>query len=520
MPPVSPTRRMRFALALLVATSVAAGATETGAAETGATETGATGTGSSVGFGAGSDSTGDAVRWPQFRGPDAMPTSDNDALPSTWSTTENVEWVAEIPGMGWSSPIVWGDQVFLTTAVSEKAMKQPSLGVDFSNELVAELMQQGKTQEEVIAAVTDRDIELPDEIEVTLRLLSLDLTSGKVLWDRTFYTGPPPVGRHRKNSYASETPVTDGKAVYVYIAHLGLFAYDFEGKQLWHTPLEPHRVYLDFGAGASPALHDGRLYVLDDNEEASFIAAFDAVTGKELWRTARPGLGNEQMRSGWSTPFVWQHASRTEIVTSGPGAAISYDLDGRELWRLVDMGQSAIPTPFAWDGLLYLSSGTAGQSIKPIAAVRPGAAGTIDPDPGTEGGTASEHVAWYDKEAGGTYLPTPLIYDGRLFVLSDKGILDQVDPKTGKRIYRTRIHAEARNFTASPWAYDGKVFAINEEGTTFVIGAGETFELLGINRLDEFAMATPALAGDRLLVRTQGKLYSIRKKGGGAPPSS
>ena len=462
-----------------------------------------------------SDTAGasDAVRWPQFRGPDSIPASGNKGLPATWSTTENVEWVAEIPGMGWSSPIVWGDTIFLTTAVSQKAMKQPSLGVDFSNELVAELMKQGKSEQEVMAAVMARDIELPSEVEVALHLLALDLASGKLLWDQTFYTGPPPVGRHRKNSYASETPATDGKTVYVYIAHLGLFAYDFEGKQLWNTKLSPHRVYLDFGAGASPALHDGKLLVQDDNEEASFVAAFDAATGKELWRTPRPGLGNEQMRSGWSTPFVWQHALRTELVTLGPGVAISYDLDGRELWRMTKMGQSTIQTPFASDGLLYLASGTAGQPIRPIVAVRPGATGTIDPDPGA-GGTASEHVAWYEKEAGGTYLPTPLLYDGRLYVLSDKGILDQVDAKTGKRVYRTRIHDEARNFTASPWAYDGKVFAINEEGTTFVIGTGETFELLGINRLDGFAMATPAIAGDRLLVRTQGKLYAIREKSG------
>jgi outer membrane protein assembly factor BamB len=457
----------------------------------------------------------DAARWPQFRGPGALPTSDEDGLPSTWSKTENVEWVAEIPGMGWSSPIVWGDRVFLTAAVSEKAMKQPSLGVDFSNEYVAELAKEGKSDQEVIAAVTERDIELPGEVQIALHLLALDLSTGKPVWDRTFYTGPPPVGRHRKNSYASETPVTDGKAVYVYIGHLGLFAFDFDGKQLWHTRLEPHQVYLDFGAGASPALHDGRLFVVDDNQEASFVAGFDAATGKELWRTPRPGLGNDIMRSGWSTPFVWQNALRTELVTLGPGAAIAYDLEGRELWRLVDMGQSAIQTPFAWDGLLYLASGTGGQPVRPIAAVRPGASGTIDPDPDPgagDGGAASEHVAWYEKQAGGTYLPTPLVYDGRLYVLSDRGIFDQLDPKTGERVYRTRIHEEARNFTASPWAYGGKVFAVNEEGTTFVIRAGAAFELLGVNRLDEFTMATPAIAGDRLLMRTQGKLYSLREK--------
>jgi outer membrane protein assembly factor BamB len=448
-----------------------------------------------------------ADNWPQFRGPGGLPVSDNPNLPSTWSTTENVEWVAAVPGVGWSSPIVWDDKVFVTSAVSNTDMKQPSLGVDFSNDYVAELIAQGLSEEEVERRIVARDTELPDEVSLDYVLYSLDLASGEILWKSSFHSGPPPVGRHRKNSYTSETPVTDGEVVYVYVAFLGLYAFDFEGKQLWSTPLEPHPVYLDFGGGASPALFGDRIFVLNDNEEASFLAAYDKKTGERLWHTPRGGLPGQRAKSGWSTPFVWQNDLRTEVVTNGPGWVISYDLDGNELWRMSRFSMMAIQSPFAWHGLLYVTSGTAGEQDKPIAAIRPGGAGDITPPDGADEG---DHVAWYNRVAGGTYLPTPVIYDDGLYVLSDSGIFALYDPETGARLYRSRIHPQARNFTASPWAYDGKVFVLNEEGDTFVIKAGTEFELLGVNSLDEFSMATPAISGDRLLIRTQSKLYSIR----------
>ena len=447
------------------------------------------------------------ANWPQFRGPDANPVSDDPGLPSTWSTTENVEWVAEVPGLGWSSPVVWGQKVFLTSTTSEKALKQPSLGVDFSNDYVAELMKEGKTEDEVMEMVTERDSELPSETTLAYHLLCLDLQSGRVLWQREFHNGPPPVGRHRKNSYTSETPVTDGQAVYVYVAFQGLYAFDLDGEPLWKTPLEPHKVYLDFGSGASPVLHGDKVIVLNDNEEESFIAAFDKKTGRRLWRTARTGLGTEQMRSGWASPFVWENDRRTEVVTSGPGWVVSYDLEGRELWRMSRMALMAIQSPFAWDGMVYVASGAARGETKPLAAIRPGGGGDITPP---EESNHGEFVAWYDQDAGGTYLPTPLVYHGGLYTLSDKGIFARFDPKTGELSYKSRIHRTARNFTASPWAYNGMIFCLNEEGDTFVIKAGEEFELLGINSLGEFSMASPALVGQRLLLRTQGRLYSIR----------
>jgi dipeptidyl aminopeptidase/acylaminoacyl peptidase len=231
--------------------------------------------------------------WPQFRGPSGMPVGDHPGLPASWSTAENVEWVTEIPGLGWSSPVVWGNKVFVTSTTSDKAMKQPSLGVDFSNDYFAELMKQGKTEEEVIKALTARDSELPRELTPAYHLYCVDLESGRVLWTNNFHEGPPPVGRHRKNSYASETPVTDGQAVYVYVAFLGLYAFDFEGRQLWHTPLEAHQVYLDFGGGASPALHGDRLLILNDNEEdikAGKESEFLGISSLEEFAMATPAI--------------------------------------------------------------------------------------------------------------------------------------------------------------------------------------------------------------------------------------
>ncbi len=445
--------------------------------------------------------------WPQFRGPGGLPVSDNPDLPSSWSTTENVEWVTEVAGVGWSSPIVWGDRVFVTAAVSDGEMKGPSLGVDFSNDYIAELSARGLSAEEVNRLVDERDAEFPDEVTLRYVVYGIDLQSGRIAWQQTFHEGPPPVGRHRKNSYTSETPVTDGDAVYVYVASLGLWAFDFDGNELWHTPLEAHPMHLSFGNGASPALHDDRIFVVHDNQEESFIAAFDTRTGERLWYTPRQ-LDARMIKSAWATPFVWENELRTEVVTVGPGVAISYDVEGNELWRLGRFSLMAIQSPFAANGLLYVTSGTAGEQDKPIAAVRPGGAGDVTPP---EGADHSDFVVWYNRVAGGTYLPTPLVYEGGLYTLTDTGIFARYNPDTGERLYRSRIHPQARNFTASPWAYDGKIFVLNEEGDTFVISAGEEFELIGINSLDEFSMATPAIVGDRLLIRTMSKLYAIRK---------
>jgi len=447
-----------------------------------------------------------ASEWPQFRGPLSNPAVDKGNLPDRWSKTDNVEWVVDVPGRGWSSPIVSGGKVFVTTVTTEGKSKPPQVGTEYSNEYVAELKKQGLSDKEVMERVMARDIELPDEVKLHYFLYCFDIQNGKVLWQREFHSGRPPGGRHRKNSFASETPVTDGKLVYVYTTNLGLYAYDMNGARVWHTPLETYPMYLDLGSGGSPALLGNLLVIVNDNQKQSFIAAFDRNTGKQVWRTNRDlsatGGGPEQ-RSGWATPFFWNTAKRTQIVTVGPGTAVSYDADGKELWRISGLAGTPIPSPFAYEGLLFVNGGKG----KPLVAIKPGAAGDLT---SREDGKLSEHVAWSQPRAG-TYLATHVAYDGALYALSENGILSRFETKTGKLSYRSRIEGGGY-FTSSPWAYSGKVFCLSEEGKTFVIAAGEKFELLHVNPLDEMAQATPAIVGDRLLLRTEGRLYSIRRK--------
>ncbi len=442
--------------------------------------------------------------WPGFRGPTGNPSSANPKLPQKWSSTTNIEWSTPVPGLGWSSPVVAGKQIFLTTVTTDGKAKQPQAGSSYSNDYIAELSKQGLKGKELLDKLNARDFEFPDEVSVHYFLYAIDLESGKVNWKREFHSGKPPGGRHRKNSFCSETPVTDGRSVYVYINNLGLFAYDLAGKKLWNTPMESYPTILDFGTASSPALVNDLVVVVNDNEKQQFIAAFDRKSGKQVWRTDRSiHVEGADRQTGWSTPFIWKTAGRTEIVTIGPGIAISYDLRGRELWRLGGMSPMPIPSPFAHDGLLYLNGGTG----KPVAAIKPGARGDLTtPD----GAKLNEFVAWLQPKAG-TYLPTELAYDGGIYVLTHTGILTRFDAKTGVQSYKTRI-GEGGEFTTSPWAYNGSVFCMNEEGRTYVVRAGDKFELLGTNDLNEMVLATPAMVGDRLILRTEKQLHSIREK--------
>ncbi|MEP7273598.1 MAG: PQQ-binding-like beta-propeller repeat protein [Acidobacteriota bacterium] len=448
---------------------------------------------------------GQDLAWPQFRGPDSNPVGAHARLAERWSKTENVEWSQEIPGRGWSSAIVTGDKVFVTTVTTDGKSKPPQIGTEYSNEYVAELSKQGLSEQQIMERVTARDIELPSEVTLHYFLYCLNLKTGKVEWKNEFNAGRPPGGRHRKNSFASESPVTDGKFIYVYVANLGLWAFDLKGKAAWKTPLDANPIYLDFGTGSSPALTGNLLVIVSDNEKQQYIAAFDKMTGKQVWRTNRDlgGKGQPAQRSAWVTPFVWRHALRTEIVAVGPGEVVSYDLAGVELWRMSGMSAAPIPMPFAYDGLLYIDAGRG----RPLYALRPGATGDISLG---KDENSNKYVAW-SQARGGTYLPSPVAYEGAVYVLGETGILSRFDAKTGNMTYRTRIDPAATAFTTSPWAYNGKLFCLSEEGQTFVIAAGEKFELLHVNTLDEMAQASPALVGERLLIRTESRLYSIRR---------
>jgi outer membrane protein assembly factor BamB len=418
--------------------------------------------------------------WPQFRGPGARGTADGAHLPDRWGTAENVAWKAEIPGRGWSSPVVWGDRVFLTTAVSSEKPEEAKKGLYIGG---------------------DRQ-KPPADVHRWL-VCCLDLATGKTLWERVAHQGVPATPRHVKNSYASETPATDGERLYVYFGNVGLYCYDLDGKLLWSHSVAPHRMKLGWGTAASPVVAKGRLFLVNDNEEESYLAAFDAPTGKELWRVPR------DEKSNWATPCVWENDQRTEIVTNGTGKVRSYDLDGKLLWELGGMSSITIPTPFAAHGMLYLASGYVMHNRRPVFAVRPGAAGDISL---ARDATENEYVAWSQRVAA-PYNPSPLVYGDHLYVLKDRGLLSSYDAKTGKEAYPDqRLGPTA--FTASPWAYDGKVFCLSEDGDTVVVQAGPQFKILGKNSLGEMTLATPALAGDRLLIRTESKLYCFRNGAG------
>ena len=444
--------------------------------------------------------------WPQFRGPEFNPVVENERLPDRWSQTENIDWSIDVAGRGWSSPIVVDGKVFLTSVETDGESKSPQSGTDYSNDYVAELMQQGLSQEEVERKVTERDFELPDQVSLHYFLVCIELTTGKEIWKQEYHAGQPPGGRHRKNSFASETPVTDGQLIYVYSTHLGLFAYDLSGRQVWHRQLERHPIYLDFGSGTSPVILEDRLIIVDDNQERSSISAYSTIDGTTVWQTERQvpeGFPAGMPKSGWATPFVWKNDLRTEIVTVGPGVAISYDANGKELWRLTGMTPAPSSSSFAYDGLLYLDAG----KTRPIYAIRPGATGDITPQ---EGETTNEFVAW-TRPRSGTYIPTPVAYQGALYVVQDKGIAIRLDAKTGAETYKTRIsEGGGADFTSSPWAYNGKVFCVSEQGNTYVFEAGSEYKLLHVNPLDDFVMSTPAIVDDRLLLRTEKRLYCIR----------
>ena len=417
--------------------------------------------------------------WPQFRGPGALGVAENPALPDRWSTTENVAWKVETPGRGWSSPIVWGSRVFLTTVVSEGGMAEARKGLYFGGE----------------------QAEAPKDKHRWM-LLCLDLESGRELWRREARSGAPSNPLHVKNTFASETPVTDGERVYAYFGNAGLFCYDMEGKPLWQTNWPAVKTRYGWGSAASPALYKDKLFVVNDNDDQSYLTALDTKTGRQLWRVER------DEKSNWATPYVWENEKRVELITPGTKRVRSYDLDGKLLWELGGMSSIVIPTPFSGFGLLYVSSGYVGDKTRPVFAIRPGASGDISLK---NGAATNEFIAWSSPTAA-PYNPSPLLYGDYFYVLFDFGFLACHEARTGNLVYeKQRVRPEAATaFTASPWAYNGKIFALSEDGDTFVFQAGPDYKLLRKNPLEEMCMATPAIAGDRLLVRTLTKLYCIR----------
>jgi outer membrane protein assembly factor BamB len=274
------------------------------------------------------------------------------------------------------------------------------------------------------------------------------------------------------------------------------------GTPLWNKSMDPMPMRA-WGTGASPLLYKGRIYVVDDNDRRSSLAAYDARTGQVVWQVPR------DEKSNWSTPVVWEHERGAEIVTTGSREVRAYDLDGKPTWYLTGMTSLHTPTPFVKLGLLFVSSGFLGDAYRPVYAIRPGATGNISLKAGE---TSNEFIAWSNPRLG-TYITSGLVYGDYYYTLMDRGFLLCHDAKTGEEIYpRQRITSEASGFSASPWAYNGKVFALSEDGDTFVMQAGKDFKLIRKNSLGDMAMASPAITSDSLIVRTATKLYRIRNK--------
>jgi putative pyrroloquinoline-quinone binding quinoprotein/putative pyrroloquinoline-quinone-binding quinoprotein len=422
-----------------------------------------------------------AQQWPSFRGPNAAGVADGRPTATKWnvSTGENVVWKTPVPGVAVSSPIVWGDRVFISTAVSS----DPNQG---------------------IRTGLYGDVEpVSDQSKHTWRLIALDKKTGKVVWDRVAHEGNPKTKRHPKSSQASPTPVTDGRHVVVSFGSEGLYAYDFDGKELWKQDLgvlnagwffDPD---YEWGVGSSPIIYKNMVIVQCDIQKNSFLAAFDVETGKPAWRTNRDEIPS------WSTPTIFESNGHAELVTQATTFTRGYDPNsGKELWRLSGNSEIAIPTPIVGPGFVIVTNGYRG--VQPIYAIKPGASGDITLK-GEE--TKSDYIAWSTKR-GGPYIPTPVIYGEQLYTLNN-GVLTSYNVTTGERIYQERLGGSGGAFSASPIAADGKLYLSSEDGDVFVVKAGPKYELLAKNSIGEVIMATPAVSDGLLIVRGLKNVYAI-----------
>jgi outer membrane protein assembly factor BamB len=432
----------------------------------------------------------DAGSWPSFRGLLASGVADGQWLPDRWNpaTSENIRWRTRIPGLGHSSPIVWGNRVFVTTAVSSRG------GATFKPGLYGD----GDASD--------------DRSPQKWTLIALDRTTGAIEWERVAYEGPPVDTRHIKSTYASATPVTDGRLVVASFGSQGVYAYDVSGTFRWkvdlgHIKLGAYDIpSFEWGPASSPILWrsgDGDTLVIlqVDTHLDSFVVALDAATGAVKWKTERDELPS------WGTPTVIATPNGAELVTNGSKFIRGYDpRTGVELWRLGGSSKITAPTPIFSNGLFVVASGRAPE--RPIFAVRPGSRGDLTL---TGGASSSDAVAW-SKSGRGSYMPTPLAYGGLLYVLGNNGVFDAYDLATGADVYRQRLPYVGSGYSASPVAADGKIYLSSEDGEMLVVTAGREFSHVATNAMGELLMATPALSGGVMFVRTAESVIAVGRK--------
>ena len=424
-----------------------------------------------------------AQNWPSFRGERALGIAEHAQTPSAWNleTGRNVAWKLAIPGLAHSSPIVWGDRIYLTTAISA----DPNTVLQFP----------------LVGSLDERT----DVSKHQFRLLAIEKDTGKIVWDKLAYEGEPHVSRHPHNSYAAATPATDGKHIVAFFGSEGLYAFDLNGKLLWKQEVGIlDQAAFDvpeykWGYASSPIIYKNLAIVQCDQIKGSFIEAFDVDSGKLVWRADRPGA-----IPSWATPGIYEGKTGPELIANGAEYIRGYDpLTGKELWTVRGTSMISVPTPFAVDDLIYVFTGYS-RYVQPIYVIKPGSRGDITPPKNTP----TQNIAWTMN--GAPYLNTPVVSGEYLYVMGNTGVLAVYRARTGEKIYQQRL-SSGSYFTSSPVVANGKIYFTSEDGDVFVVKAGAQYELLAHNNMDDVAMATPAISGNTLLYRTQHHLIALRE---------
>ena len=429
-----------------------------------------------------SELTPNSPNWPSFRGEYACGVSDHQNLPDEWNikNNKNIKWKVAIPGLAHSSPIIWNDRIFVTTAISSKAKAtfRPGLYGD------------GDASE-------DRSVH-------EWKLFCLNKRTGEIIWEQLVKRGVPIDKRHVKATYANSTPATDGKYIVSLFGSEGVFVYDVDGHFIWKQNLGRmdcgayDAPDYEWGPASSPIIYKNLVIVQVDTQNKDFIIALDIETGKEIWKTDRDELPS------WGTPTIVQSKDRIELVTNSSNFIYGYDpLTGKELWRLGGSSQITAPTPIYQDSLIIVCSGRRPEA--PIFAIKTGAVGIITLD---KSETSNKYIAW-SKTRQGPYMPTPIIYQGYLYAINNNGQLRCYDFYTGQEIYKEKLPHHGGGFSASPVAADGKLYFPSEDGDIFVVKAGPAFELIATNNMGELLMASPALSGGMMFIRAQYHLFAI-----------
>jgi outer membrane protein assembly factor BamB len=424
------------------------------------------------------------INWPSFRGPGGSGVADGQFPPTAWDAEKsvNTRWRTPIPGLGHSSPVIWGERIFLTTAVS--SMPNPEF-------------RPGGLRSENVS--TDRS-------EQEWRVLALDKSSGRILWQQTAHRGVPRGIRHLKSTFATPTPATDGRRVVALFGSEGLYCYDIDGKLLWQKDLGTIG-HFNYGFSSSPIIVGDTVVIqADTNRDTrdstpiSFIAAFDLTTGRERWRTSR----DEDRRSSNATPTFYEGLGRPQIIANGGNGPRSYDpATGKELWSMSAPADIVTPTPVVGHNLIFVMSGNSGN--QPIFAIRPSAIGDISLKPGAD---SNDFVSW-SSTRGGSFTPTPIVYGDYIYSINVSGIVGCYDAKTGARQYVERIEHGGSGFSSSPVAADGRLYFASEDGDVFVVRAGPKFEVIATNPMGEVIMATPAVSDGMIFIRTLGHLVAV-----------